>query len=69
MTFEAKYGGRCGVCDERIAPGDPCAYAEDVIVHGDCEQAARSAGRPAPRPICGKCFMETAASGACGCDA
>lgn len=66
MTFTAKYPGRCGVCDERIRPGDLCAYAEDVVVHADCPEpeATRTA-----RPVCGRCHMETAANGECGCDA
>jgi hypothetical protein len=67
MTFEAKYGGRCGVCNERIAPGDVCTYAEDVVVHEDCEAAIRSVSKP-PRPVCDKCFIETSANGKCGCD-
>ncbi len=67
MTFEAKYHGRCGVCDERIDPGDPCAYAEDVIVHGDCEQAAARAERR-KRPVCEKCWTEVTPAGTCGCD-
>lgn len=68
MTFEAKYPGRCGVCDEKIHPGDPCAYSEDVIVHGDCEQAAARAERR-KRPICDQCFMEIPTNGECGCAA
>lgn len=64
MTFEAKYVGRCGVCDEKIQPGDPCAYSEDVIVHADCPGVPE---RPS-RPICSRCFLEVAASGICGCD-
>lgn len=64
MTFEAKYGGRCGVCDESIHPGDLCAYADDVVVHADCPDPTP---RPA-RPICDKCWMEIPANGKCGCD-
>lgn len=66
MTFEAKYSGRCGACDERIQPGDVCTYAEDVVVHEDCEASVPR--EPDPRPVCPRCFMETAANGKCGCD-
>jgi hypothetical protein len=67
MTFEAKCGGRCGACDEKITPGDECAYSDEVVVHADCEPAIARAARAA-RPICDRCFMETAANGKCGCD-
>ena len=67
MTFAAKYPGRCGACDEKIAPDDPCAYSEDVIVHADCGPAIARAAR-AVRPVCDRCFMETSANGKCGCD-
>lgn len=67
MTFEAKYPGYCGACDEKIAPGEVCAYSETVVVHEDCAPAIARAER-AKRPICARCFMETAANGVCGCD-
>lgn len=35
-TFEARYGGRCGVCDGRIEEGDTVAYEDDELVHADC---------------------------------
>lgn len=65
MTFEAKYPGRCGVCDEQIRPGDSCTYAEDVVVHEDCPAPAATRRQ---MPVCDQCFMETAANGKCGCD-
>jgi hypothetical protein len=37
MSFEAKYGGPCGSCTERIRPGDQVTYADDEMVHADCE--------------------------------
>lgn len=64
MTFEAKYGGRCGVCDERIKPGDLATYSDDVVVHADCPDEPE---RPA-RPVCDMCWMEIASNGKCGCD-
>lgn len=67
MTFEAKYGGRCGVCDERIKPGDWVAYSDDVVVHEDCDSS--DSGRCRTRhPMCPKCYMEPALNGRCGCD-
>ena len=66
MIFEAKYGGRCGACDEAIKPGDECAYSDDVVVHADCPEPTDPLA-PA-RAVCGRCFMEPAANGECGCD-
>ena len=31
MSFEARYAGRCGVCDERIRVGDLVTYVDDEI--------------------------------------
>lgn len=61
-TFEAKYPGRCGVCDERINPGDQATFVEDEIAHAAC-----------PTPValadpCARCFMVPATNGVCGCD-
>lgn len=71
MTFEAKYGGRCGGCDEQIRPGDLCTYSAEVLVHDDCAAAAERSEREegkAVRPVCDRCFMETSVTGKCGCD-
>lgn len=62
-TFEARYPGRCGVCDERIQPGDQATYVEDEVAHVSCPQPVALAD-PCPR-----CFMVPAANGSCGCDA
>jgi hypothetical protein len=35
-TFTAKYGGRCGYCDDRFDAGEECAYFEDEVCHADC---------------------------------
>jgi hypothetical protein len=61
--FEARYPGRCGVCDEGFRQGDLVTYVEDEIAHTHC-----------PQPIavaepCGRCFMVPAVNGLCGCDA
>lgn len=68
-VFEAQYPGVCGVCDERIVPGDRCAYIDDdsravgvVIAHVHCPQPVVLADP------CSKCFMIPAANGTCGCD-
>lgn len=61
--FEARYPGRCGVCDGQIRPGDQATYVEDEVAHAAC---------PTPTILaepCPKCFMVPAANGECGCDA
>ena len=61
-TFEARFPGRCGVCDGRIHPGDQATCVEDEIAHATC---------PTPTVLadpCSRCFMVPAANGACGCD-
>jgi hypothetical protein len=54
MTFEAKYDGACGECEERILVGDLVTYAEDVLVHGDCEEFVRP---ERPTETCTKCWL------------
>lgn len=61
-VFEARYPGRCGVCDERIKPGDDAMFVEDEIAHARC---------PAPTVLaepCLTCWTVPAANGACECD-
>ena len=60
--FEARYFGRCGVCDEAIRPGDSATYVDDEIAHAACPEPVALA---AP---CARCFMIPAANGACGCE-
>lgn len=60
--FEARYPGRCGVCDERINVDDLATFVEDEIAHATC-----------PTPValadpCSRCFMVPATNGQCGCD-
>lgn len=38
MSFEAKYGGICGSCTERIRVGDLVMYLDHEVVHADCEE-------------------------------
>lgn len=61
-TFEARYPGRCGVCDEGIRPGDDATFVDDEIAHARCPQPVALA---AP---CARCFMVPAVNGECGCD-
>jgi len=35
-VFTAKWGGRCGVCDEEIDVGDECQYVDDEVCHVEC---------------------------------
>lgn len=61
-VFEARYGGRCGVCDEQIKPGDQATYVDDEIAHAACPEPVALA-EPCPR-----CYMVPATNGVCGCD-
>lgn len=63
-TFDARYGGRCSACEERIHEGDPVRFHEDALVHDDCTTAAPR--ERAPQPICQKCFTELPVAGDCG---
>jgi hypothetical protein len=61
-TFEARYPGRCGVCDERIRPGAQATFVEDEIAHAAC---------PTPTVLadpCPRCYTVPAASGTCLCE-
>lgn len=60
--FEAKYAGRCGVCDESIRPGDMATYVDDELAHSRCPQP-NALAEP-----CRRCFMVPATNGACGCE-
>lgn len=64
MTFTAQYRGRCWACDERIEPGDECAYDEDdEVIHVDCRTRSVT-----PQEPCPTCWTVPAANGECGCD-
>jgi len=52
--FEAKYGGTCGDCDERIRVGELATYDEDVLVHAECEAATRMVRKA---DVCGTCWL------------
>lgn len=59
-TFQAKYGGNCGACGERIHKDDWAKYMEDNLVHADCEdvQPERKA------EVCISCWLTKP----CECD-
>lgn len=59
--FEAKYGGSCGACDERIRMGELVTYADDNLVHAECEAAARIVRKA---DVCGTCWLVRP----CGCE-
>jgi Zn ribbon nucleic-acid-binding protein len=54
MSFEAKYGGTCGACTERIHVGDLATYDEDEIVHVDCEGSGRQVRKA---DACATCWL------------
>lgn len=59
-NFEARFPGRCGLCDEAIRVGDFATFVEDEIAHANC---------PAPTVLadpCPRCWMVPAANGECG---
>jgi len=61
-TFEAKYGGYCCLCDERVHVGDIATYAlDDVVVHADCEGSARPERKA---EVCTQCWLTKP----CGCE-
>jgi hypothetical protein len=61
--FEARYGGRCGVCDGGIRVGDLVTYVDDEIAHYACPQETAVTAEPCP-----KCFLVPATNGRCGCE-
>lgn len=61
-AFEAKFPGRCGVCDGKIRPGDSCTYVEDEIAHAWCPEPA------GPVEPCPRCYFVPAVNGECGCE-
>ena len=34
--FEARYGGRCGLCDDRIEEGELVEFYDDELCHSEC---------------------------------
>jgi hypothetical protein len=53
MPFEARYGGWCANCPDRIKPGDQVRYTEGELAHVMClEKAPEESGEP-----CKKCFL------------
>ena len=54
MSFEAKYGGICGECEERIHVGDLAKYGEDFIMHDDCEDSVQPERKA---EVCTSCWL------------
>lgn len=68
MAVVARWVKKCPAnCGTRIEVGDSIAFDEELEewVHETCAIETRSVERV--NPVCPKCFMEKAASGACGC--
>jgi hypothetical protein len=60
MAFEAKYGGVCEACEERIRPGERVTYdVHDDLVHASCAGAgvSRSVRREAAEVVCETCWL------------
>ena len=55
MTFEAKYRGRCTLCDDTIHPGEMVTYADDELVHVACEAEPRR--EDDPDEVCVRCNL------------
>lgn len=56
-VFKAKYPGRCGACDERIAVDDLVKYDEDDdLVHAKCE-APQADEQIDLTKVCPKCWL------------
>jgi hypothetical protein len=54
-VFEARFGGLCCSCDERIHIGDLATYAlDDVVVHADCSESARP---ERTAEVCAECWL------------
>lgn len=54
MSFEAKFGGTCAACGERIHVGDIATYVDDALVHVDCGDSARPIREA---DICTQCWL------------
>lgn len=60
--FEAKYGGTCCTCDERIRVGELVTYAlDDVLVHAECQAGTRIVRKA---DVCAVCWLTKP----CGCE-
>lgn len=56
MSFEARYPGRCAVCDERIHKGDLVKYEDDGLVHASCDVPSLPNTRDDLTKVCRSCF-------------
>lgn len=62
MSFPLTWAATCGDCGERMPEGTEAEYnGDDELVHARC----RVPTHVAPRPVCGRCYLELPASGIC----
>lgn len=52
MSFQSRYPGRCGSCDNRINVGDEVCYEEDELVHDTCPDESGPIGEVCPECWC-----------------
>ena len=65
-VFEARFGSGCLACEGRIHEGDDVKWADESVIHADCNVPEETV-RPVA-PMCPACFMVPAANGTCGCE-
>ena len=67
MSFEAKYRGHCGACEEPIVPGQAIASTAEKgsYVHVACpdQEPVLIFGK-----VCTGCWQIKALNGSCGCE-
>lgn len=63
----ARYRGKCLACGEWFAEGSLIVSSEGGWRHFDCDNDGIPEAKP--RPVCDRCWLETSATGLCGCDA
>jgi hypothetical protein len=54
--FNAKYPGRCGTCDKRIAVDDLVTYDDGELVHAKCE-ASQADDQVDLTTVCPHCWL------------
>ena len=64
MSFEARYFGECGSCEENIEPGESVEYRDGWICHTDRGPVVIEA----PARVCPSCWLEIPRGGSCGCE-
>ena len=62
QEFLAQWGGRCGICEGAIRPGDWACYVDDELSHADCDEGTSI--RRAAETVCPECFLTSCDCGA-----